>query len=286
MRLRGFFHKNRGDIEMNKWGKLSLGMILAVGLLSGCGQNKNDNDAATGNGATGGATKKLTMGTSADFPPYEFHKVVDGKDTIVGFDIDIAKEIAADMGAELVIKDLPFDSLLNELSSGRVDIVISGLSPTEDRKKAVDLSEIYYKAEQAIVVREADKDKYATMDAVKGTNIGVQTGSIQEEIAKGVEGAKITSLGKISEIVLQLQSNRVDTAIIEGPVAKSFVKNVPGLVITDAKPEVEDDGYAIGIKKGNKELLDQVNSTLTRLNSEGKIDEYVAAASELADSTK
>ncbi|CAH1057016.1 transporter substrate-binding domain-containing protein [Paenibacillus pseudetheri] len=272
---------------MNKWGKLSLGMILAVGLLSGCGQNKNDSDtAANGNATNGGAAKKLTMGTSADFPPYEFHKVVDGKDTVVGFDIDIAKEIAADMGAELVIKDLPFDSLLNELSSGRVDIVISGLSPTEERKKAVDLSDIYYKAEQAIVVREADKDKYATMDAVKGTKIGVQTGSIQEEIAKGIEGAKVTSLGKISEIVLQLQSNRVDTAIIEGPVAKSFVKNVPGLVITDAKPEVEDDGYAIGIKKGNKELLDQVNSTLTRLNSEGKIDEFVTAASELADSTK
>ncbi|WP_340003475.1 transporter substrate-binding domain-containing protein [Paenibacillus sp. FSL K6-0276] len=272
---------------MNKWGKLGLGMILAVGLLSGCGQNKNDNDtAASGNATNGGATKKLTMGTSADFPPYEFHKVVDGKDTIVGFDIDIAKEIAADMGAELVIKDLPFDSLLNELSSGRVDIVISGLSPTEERKKAVDLSDIYYKAEQAIVVREADKDKYATMDAVKGTKIGVQSGSIQEDIAKGIEGAKIISLGKISEIVLQLQSNRVDTAIIEGPVAKSFVKNVPGLVITDAKPEVEDDGYTIGIKKGNKELLDQVNSTLTRLNSEGKIDEYVAAASKLADSTK
>lgn len=121
---------------MNKWGKLSLGMLLAVGLLSGCGQNKNDSDtAASGNATNGGATKKLTMGTSADFPPYEFHKVVDGKDTIVGFDIDIAKEIAADMGAELVIKDLPFDSLLNELSSGRVDIVISGLSPTEERKK-------------------------------------------------------------------------------------------------------------------------------------------------------
>lgn len=270
---------------MKKWGKLSLGMLLAVGLLAGCGNN-NDNAASTDNAAgnTGAATKTLTLGTSADFPPYEFHKVIDGKDTIVGFDIDIAKDIAADMGAELVIKDLPFDSLLNELSSGRIDLVISGLSPTEERKKAVDLSDIYYKAEQAVVVREADKDKFATMDSLKGAKIGVQTGSIQEEIAKGIEGAQLTSLGKISEIVLQLNSNRVDASIMEGPVAKSFVKNVEGLVITDAKPEVEDDGYVIGVKKGNKELLDQVNTTLTRLNSEGKIEEYVAAASELAES--
>lgn len=269
---------------MIKWGKMSLSMLLAVGLLAGCGQNKNENDAATaGNTAETPKVKTLTMGTSADFPPYEFHTVIDGKDTIVGFDVDIAKDIAADMGAELVIKDLPFESLLNELSSGRIDMVISGLSPTEERRKAVDLSDVYYKAEQAVVVREADKDKFSTIDALKGAKIGVQTGSIQEDIAKDIEGAKLTSLGKISEIVLQLQSNRVDASIIEGPVAKSFVKNVPGLVITDAKPEVEDDGYVIGIKKGNTELLEQVNKTLARLNSEGKIEEYVAAASELSE---
>lgn len=271
---------------MNKWGKLSMGLLLTAGLLAGCGSNNNDNNtAANGNTAnTGTETKTLIMGTSADFPPYEFHKVVDGQDTVVGFDIEIAKDIAADMGAKLEIKDLPFDSLLNELSSGRIDMVISGLSPTPERAEAVGLSDIYYKAEQAVVVREADKDKYATMDSLKGVKLGVQTGSIQEDIAKGIEGAQLTSLGKISEIVLQLQSNRVDASIMEGPVAKSFVKNVKGLVITDAKPEVEDDGYVVGVKKGNTELLDQVNKTLKRLGSEGKIDEYVAAASELAES--
>lgn len=270
---------------MNKWGKLSLGLLLAAGLLAGCGSNNNENNtAASGNANTGAAAKKLIMGTSADFPPYEFHKVVDGQDTIVGFDIEIAKEIAADLGRELEIKDLPFDSLLNELSSGRIDMVISGLSPTPERAEAVGLSDIYYKAEQAVVVRESDKDKYATMDSLKGAKLGIQTGSIQEDIAKGIEGAQLTSLSKISEIVLQLQSNRVDASIMEGPVAKSFVKNVKGLAITDAKPEVEDDGYVIGVKKGNTELLDQVNKTLTRLNSEGKIDEYVAAASRLAES--
>lgn len=270
---------------MNKWGKLSMGLLLAASVLAGCGSNNNANEPATetGNGGNAAAAKTLILGTSADFPPYEFHKVIDGKDTIVGFDIDIAKDIAADMGATLEIKDLPFDSLLNELSSGRVDMVISGLSPTPERAEAVGLSDIYYKAEQAVVVREADKDKFATMDSLKGAKIGIQTGSIQEDIAKGIEGAKLTSLGKISEIVLQLQSNRVDASIMEGPVAKSFVKNVKGLVITDAKPEVTDDGYVIGVKKGNDELLNQVNTTLARLIKEGKVDQYVAAASELAE---
>lgn len=268
---------------MNKWIKMSMGMLLAASLLSGCGQDGN-NSAASGNTAGTTEKKTLTLGTSADFPPYEFHKVIDGKDTIVGFDIDIAKDIAESVGAELVIKDLPFDSLLNELSSGRVDMVISGLSPTPERAEAVGLSEIYYKAEQAVVVREADKDKYNTMDTLKGAKLGVQTGSIQEDIAKGIEGAKLTSLGKISDIVLQLQSNRVDASIMEGPVAESFVKNVKGLAITDAKPVVEDDGYVIGVKKGNDELLKQVNDTIAKLNAAGTIDEYVAKAAELAES--
>ncbi len=188
------------------------------------------------------------------------------------------------MGAELVIKDLPFDSLLNELSSGRVDMVISGLSPTPERAKQIDLSDVYYKAEQAVVVREADKDKFSTMESLKGAKIGIQTGSIQEGIAKGIEGAQLTSLAKISDIVLQLQSNRVDASIMEGPVAQSFVKNVKGLVITDAKPEVEDDGYVIGVKKGNSELLTQINKTLGELNSAGKIEEFVSKAAELAES--
>ncbi|KAA9006544.1 transporter substrate-binding domain-containing protein [Paenibacillus spiritus] len=274
---------------MNKWIKGSMGMILAAALLSGCGQNNNNEKGgasasaqpSSGSEASG---KTLTLGTSADYPPYEFHKVVDGKDTIVGFDIEIAKDIAEDMGAKLEVKDLPFESLLNELASGRVDMVISGLSPTPERAKAVDLSDIYYKAEQAVVVREEDKDKFATMDALKGAKLGVQTGSIQQDIAKGIEGAKLTSLGKISEIVLQLQSGRVDASIMEGPVAKSFVQNVKGLAIADAKPPVEDDGYVIGVKKGNKELLDSVNQTIARLSKDGKIDQYVTEANELAES--
>ncbi|MNV44812.1 Arginine-binding extracellular protein ArtP precursor [compost metagenome] len=133
-------------------------------------------------------------------------------------------------------------------------------------------------------MREADKNKFSTMDSLKGAKIGIQTGSIQEDIAKGIEGAKLTSLAKISDIVLQLQSNRVDASIMEGPVAKSFVQNVKGLAITDAKPEVEDDGYVIGVKKGNDDLLKQINDKLAELKSSGKIDEYVTKAAELAES--
>ncbi|MDZ4906989.1 transporter substrate-binding domain-containing protein, partial [Clostridium perfringens] len=103
---------------------------------------------------------KLVVGLSADYAPYEFHIMKDGKDEIVGFDVEIAKEIAKDMGVELEIKDMKFDSLVAAVPTGKIDMVISGMSPTEERKKAVDFSDIYYVAEHGMVVRAEDKDKY------------------------------------------------------------------------------------------------------------------------------
>lgn len=283
---------------MKKWGILLIAVMMVTLVLAACGQGKN-NSGQTNNSTAGqtgnqneteaaqpetGTGKKLIVGMSADFPPYEFHIKNDkGEDEIVGFDVEIAKEIAKDLGAELEIKDMLFDSLLNELSSGRVDLVISGLSPKPERAEQIDMSKIYYKAEQAIVTREADKDKYATMESLEGVKIGVQKSSIQEDLAKEVPGAKLTSLAKISDIIMQLNSGRVDVAILEGPVAESFVKNVKDLVITDANPVTEDEGYVVGVKKGNQELLDQVNTTLDRLIGDGSIDKFVAEASTLAE---
>ncbi|MFD3257424.1 transporter substrate-binding domain-containing protein [Paenibacillus lentus] len=266
---------------MKKWGTLLMAVLLLTTVLAACGQDKEAKNSSQGAGA--GETKKLILGLSADFPPYEFHiKNEQGEDEIVGFDVEIAKEIAKDMGAELEIKDMVFSSLLNELGSGRVDMVISGLSPSPDRAKEIEMSQIYYNAKQAVVAREADKDKYATLESLEGLKIGVQKSSIQEDIAKEIPGAKLTSLAKISDIIMQLNSGRVDVAIIEGPVAESFVKNVEGIVITDAEPVTEDEGYVVGIKKGNKELLDQVNATLDRLMKDGSIEKFVEEASELS----
>jgi polar amino acid transport system substrate-binding protein len=254
--------------------------MLAGSLLAGCGDKNADQVSGSDNG--GNKTEKtVVLGTSADFPPYEFHKMIDGKDQIVGFDIEIAKQIASDMGAKLEVKDMDFDALLGELSSGRVDFVISGLTPDENRKKEADFSNNYYKAEQAVVIREADKDKYKTMKSLEGVSFGIQTGSIQEDIAKSIPKANITGLGKINDIIMQLNSGRIDASIMEKPVAEAFLKNVKGLAIADAVPEYNEDGYAIGIKKGNAELVEQINKTLDRLKTENKIDQFVAEASDL-----
>ncbi|MBR2565923.1 MAG: ABC transporter permease subunit, partial [Paenibacillus sp.] len=233
--------------------------------------------AALASGTDSSDGKKLVLGTSADFAPYEFHKVINGKDEIVGFDIEIAKEIAADLGAELVIEDMGFDGLLPALQSGRVDLVISGMTPTDERKKSIDFSDTYYKSKQVIMVRNADKDKYPDMKALENVKIGVQKGSIQETIGQNIPGAKLTSLDKISDIVLQLQTNRVDAAIVEDTVAAGYLDDIIGLAA--AVPDEEQAEAAVGIRKGNTELLAAVNKTLERLKSEDKINEMVTEAS-------
>ncbi|MBP1918488.1 polar amino acid transport system substrate-binding protein [Youngiibacter multivorans] len=226
---------------------------------------------------------KLVLGTSADYPPFEFHASVDGKDTIVGFDIEVAKEIAKDLGVTLEIKDLKFDGLLAALDQGSVDIVIAGLSPTEERAKSVDFSIQYYSAEQAVVVRGADKGTLTTLESLKGKTIAAQKGTIQEDAAKAVEGATVLSLGKISDLILALKSNRADAAIIEVPVAESNVKENTDLVISSIVIKNEGEGKVAAVKKGSADLVVEVNKTLERILADGTFEKFVLEATQLSE---
>jgi polar amino acid transport system substrate-binding protein len=226
---------------------------------------------------------KLVLGTSADYPPFEFHASIDGKDTIVGFDIDVAKEIAKDLGVTLEIKDLKFDGLLAALDQGSVDIVIAGLSPTEERAKSVDFSIQYYSAEQAVVVRGADKGTLTTLESLKGKTIAAQKGTIQEDAAKAVEGATVLSLGKISDLILALKSNRADAAIIEVPVAESNVKENTDLAISSIVIKNEGEGKVAAVKKGSADLVAEVNKTLERILADGTFEKFVLDATQLSE---
>ncbi len=225
---------------------------------------------------------KLVIGTSADYPPFEFHKTINGKDEIIGFDVDIAKEIAKDMNVELQIKDMKFDGLLAALDSGNVDIVMAGMTPTEKRKKSVDFSKVYYTSLQGIIVRTEDKDKFKNLDDLMGKKIGVQKSSIQEDLAKAqIKNADLKGLGKVTDLVLELKNKKVDAIVVEKPVAEAYVSKNPDMSIAQAtlKPS-EDNGSAIAIKKGSGELVDQINKTLDRLINEKAIDKFVTKANE------
>jgi ABC-type amino acid transport/signal transduction systems, periplasmic component/domain len=269
---------------------LTLVVVLTLAACGGNSSNGNntsagespaasaDNGAAEVTGKLADIKKagKIVLGTSAEYAPYEFHKNVDGKDTIVGFDIEIAKEIAKDLGVELEIKDMDFGNLIAELRLGKIDFVIAGMTPDEERAKAVDFSKIYYEAKQGVLVRAEDKAKFNTMADLEGKAIGVQMGSTQEKIGQGIKGAKLKSLGKTTDLVLELKSKKVDALIAELPVAQGYANTNSDLVLTAISPEYENSGSAIAVKKGEADLLAEIQKTLDHLIADKKIDQWVS----------
>ncbi|THF82681.1 transporter substrate-binding domain-containing protein [Cohnella fermenti] len=265
---------------------IALTAVMALGVLGACG-NKENNSASETPASTpspSASQGKIVVGTSADYAPFEFHKTIDGKDTIVGFDIAIAKEIAQDLNAELVITDTDFDGLLLSLDTGKVDFVISGMNPTEERRKQVDFSDIYYNASQGVLVSKETADQYKTPEDLKNKKIGVQKGTIQEDLAKEIEGAQLTSLSKIPELVMEITSGRVDAVILEKPVAEQYAKTQSSTAVSDIVIEqpADETGFAIAVKKGDAQLVEDINETLKRLQDNGDIDRFVVEANELA----
>ncbi|AHC15979.1 ABC transporter substrate-binding protein [Salinispira pacifica] len=225
---------------------------------------------------------KLILGTSADYAPYEFHTIIDGKDTIVGFDIEIAKVIAADLGVELEIQDIGFDGLLQALNSGKVDMVIAGMTPTEERKKSVDFSDVYYVAQQSVLVRTEDADTYTSIDALAGEPVGAQLSSIQEGLVKDeMPDSRLVALGKIPDLVLELKNEKVEALVVEQPVANGYVQANDDLAISPIQIGDVEGGSAVAVRKGSDELLERINETLQRLMADGSIDRFVAEANEL-----
>jgi len=211
--------------------------------------------------------KTLTMGTSADYKPFEFHDTSSGEDKIVGYDIDIANRIATDLGFELKIQDMDFNGLIPALQSGRVDFVMAGMTPTPERKKSIDFSEIYYSAQNTIV---APKDSnLTTLEALKGKTVGAQLGSLQQEEAEKIPGAQITTRNRVPDLVQELKAGRIEAAIIEDTIAKPYVSIYPDLQFT-VVPNKEG-GYAIAFPKGSK-LVPAFNRAIAGMKQDGTLD--------------
>ncbi|WP_438433128.1 transporter substrate-binding domain-containing protein [Gorillibacterium sp. sgz500922] len=258
---------------MKKFTVLLASVLVLTTILTGCGKK----DARLGEIQKAG---KIVLGTNATYPPYEFHKKIDGKDTVIGFDIAIGQAVADELGVKLEIKDMDFNGLLPALTAGKIDMIIAGMTPTDERKKSVDFSKIYYTAAQGVIVRKEDKDKFTTLESLDNQKIGVQTGSIQEDIAKEqVKNADLKSLGSVADLILQLQTKKVDALIVELPVAEAYIAKAPDLILADAKPKDDVGGSAIAVKKNNPSLVKEIDKVIDKLIAEKKLDQYVQDAS-------
>ena len=224
---------------------------------------------------------KLTVATSPDFAPYEFYSIdEDGNPTLSGFDMDLAQYIADKMGLELEVVPMDFDGVLSELSQKNVDLGMAGLSPDPARADAME----YYKGGQSFVTVKDKADQFKTLEDAnnKDYSIGAQTGSIQLDLAnENTPDADIVSLPKVTDIITELLTGKMDGAFIETAVAESYQKNYPDLEIVCDVP-YDTEGSAIGVAKGNEALLKAVNEAIADAIDDGSMDKFVADATELA----
>ena len=268
---------------------LSLALALGLGLTAcsssngGSASNSGSNTDTSGSqsstsGSNTGA-EKLVLGTSADYPPFEFHVLQDGEDKIVGIDVFLAQQIAEDMGAELEISDMDFDMLLNLMNKGDVDMVIAAMELKDDRAAAADYSDPYYTDEAPlIVVRKADLDQYKTLEDFSGKTVGAQTGTTKADIVLGTDPEKphMTDvqdllLPKVTDLIAQLQFEKCDAVVLDAAVAQKYVASNDELAIVESIDLGEAaEPYRVWVAKGDpKGLLPSINETIAKVTGEG-----------------
>jgi ABC-type amino acid transport substrate-binding protein len=232
--------------------RLSLLFICLI-VMVGCGK-KDDN--------------KLVMVTEAGFAPYEYYE----NGEIVGVDVDIAKEIAKELGKELVIKDIAFDSIINEVRTGKADIGAAGISYSDERAKKVDFSINYSVSKQVVIVKN---DSF--INSIKDINdkkIAVQLGSVADTyVTENYKNAEIVRQKKYLAAIEDLKVGKVDLVVMDELPAKEIIEKNSGIKILDG--ELTSDSYGMIVKKGNTELLETVNKVLNRLSSDGSIDNFI-----------
>ncbi|MBG3320134.1 ABC transporter permease subunit [Staphylococcus aureus] len=222
---------------------------------------------------------ELRVGLSADYAPMEFEHTVNGKTEYAGVDIDLAKKIAKDNNLKLKIVNMSFDSLLGALKTGKIDIIISGMTSTPERKKQVDFSDSYMMTKNIMLVKKDEVNEYKDIKDFNNKKVGAQKGTEQEKIAQTeIENASITSLSRLPDVILALKSGKVEGAVVEKPVAEAYLKQNPKLGISNVKFNEEEKDTVIAVPKDSPKLLSQINKTIKEVKDKGLIDKYMTNA--------
>ena len=264
--------------ERNTMKKLSIAMLSMVlagsMLLTACGGGNTQATEDTGSDTQQSETAEnteggvLRMATNATFPPYEYYE----GDEVVGIDPEIAAAIAGKLGMTLEINDMDFDPAIAAAQTGQADIVMEGLTVTDDRKEKINFTDSYATGVQVVIVPE-DSD-IQSVDDLEGKLIGVQQGTTGDLYCSddyGEENVQKFTSGPVA--VEALKNGQIDCVVIDNEPAKSYVSQNEGLKILDTEYITEE--YAIGISKDNPELLEQINAALQELKDDGTIQSII-----------
>lgn len=257
--------------------------LAVVGALAmaGCGDNQKASSAQpTQQSALMQKIKKegkLVVGTAPGFPPYEFLDTsVKDKKVITGIDVKIAEAVAKKLGVQLEVQDMTFQSLLSSITTGKVDIAISAINPTDERKKTVDFSDNYLEGKQTLLVRKEDEGKYKSLADFAGKKIAVQKSTIQEKLAtEQIKDAQIVALAKVPDALLELQQGKVDAVPVQNIVGGQYLVTNDDLAATNIYFEKYSGGSAVAVPKGSDDVIQVINEVIKENHENGNIDKWV-----------
>lgn len=223
----------------------------------------------TQNSATsGGVQKLLIVGTDPGFKPFEYQE----KGDVVGFDIDMMREVAKDHGYTLKIETMSFDGLIPALNSGKIDIIAAGMSVTPERQQNVTFSKSYYSAAQMIVLRK-DNTMITSSEQLNGKRIGVQLGTTGDTLAHKIPGASVMQFQATSSVMQELNARHLDAGIMDNGPANQYLANNPNLTML-SRPLTNED-YAFALRKTDGSLASKVNTTIDTMRADGRYENLI-----------
>lgn len=236
-----------------------MAILTAALMLTGCaGEEKKE------------ATKTLKIGIDADFPPVVF-KDVNGKDYL-GFDIDLIKALAKEMGYKTEFSDMELNALMPALESGKVDVVICGLSITDERKQKVNFSAPYFKAGLTVLVDGKNTDIKEVKD-LEGKRVAVQQGTTAVDFAKKIKGVVIKESVSSTDTFKELKAGTVDAVINDRPVNNYYMSGDKTVKVLAGA--LDNEEYGIAVAKKNDALLKEVNAALEKIKKSGEYDDIM-----------
>ncbi len=208
----------------------------------------------------------LIVGTNAEFPPFEY--LADGE--IVGFDVDLIQAVAKELGKDIQIENLSWEGLLPALQSKKVDLIIAGMTATEDRKKVVNFSDTYYVAEEQMIVLHQDTSDINSVEDLIGKKVGVVLGFTGDIFVSDLDGVNIERYNGASQAIIDIQNGKIDAMVLDNQPAQNYVKNANNLKAIAGNNTQEE--YSIAIRQEDKALLADVNAALIKVKASGAYD--------------
>ena len=227
---------------------------------------------------------QLILGTESTYPPFEFIVIENGQSVGAGFDVMLAQKIAEKLGVTLVTSEMAFDSLIPAIQAGTIDIAAS-MTPTDERKQAVDFSENYYETSNVFLVRKSEEGNFTSAESFDGKTIGAQVGTAQNDlVVNDMTNAQSLLLPKVTTLVQELKTGNIDAICMEKPAGDIYAAAYPDLVIADYVVADAAGGVAFPAAKGQDDLIAFINETIEELKASGELEKlYQEACAQAID---